>query len=178
MSSGILFVIGASGVGKTAAVTALATRSVAGVECFFFDQIGVPSPDEMTREFGGGEQWQAHATEQWVHRLATECRSDVSVLDGQTRPTFIHAAIALVGGLCSRTVLLDCSAGDRATRLANRGQSELATSQMNSWAAYLRGQAHSLGLPVVDTSALSIPEVADVLEREATLLVARVRGAT
>lgn len=178
MSSAILFVIGASGAGKTAAVEELAARNVPGVDCFFFDRIGVPSPEAMTRDYGGGEQWQAQATAEWVSRLAANGRDHIAVLDGQTRPTFIHAAMMCATNLPSRTVLLDCSADERATRLANRGQPELATPQMSSWAAYLRAEAEALGLPVVNTSALSIPAVADVLEREAATLLAAAEGAT
>jgi hypothetical protein len=35
---------------------------------------------------------------------------------------------------------------------------------MDCWAAYLRGQADALNLPVIDTTLLSIEEVADQLE--------------
>jgi predicted ATPase len=62
----IFVVTGASGVGKTAAVNALNTRRLAGVQCFHFDEIGVPSPAVMERDYGGGEQWQA-----WARRLGS-----------------------------------------------------------------------------------------------------------
>jgi hypothetical protein len=63
------------------------------------------------------------------------------------------------------TVLLDCDRNDRESRLLNcRGQPELVTDDMAAWAAYLRGQADALGLPVVDTSCLSADAVADRLE--------------
>jgi hypothetical protein len=35
---------------------------------------------------------------------------------------------------------------------------------MDSWAAYLRGQADALGLPIVDTTALTVDEAALRLE--------------
>ena len=168
MTPRILFVIGASGAGKTAAVEALASRNLPQVKCYFFDHIGVPSPEEMHRDFGGGEQWQAHATTQWVDKLASQPEGGVAVLDGQTRPTFIAAALAHTPAVQARTVLLDCTPDVRATRLAHRGQPELATAQMNSWAAYLRGQADALGIPVIDTSEHSIDHVAGLLEQELT----------
>ena len=178
MSSGILFVIGASGAGKTAAVMELAARPTSVARCFYFDSIGVPSAEAMVRDFGSGEQWQLHATKQWVDHLAADGCNDVAVLDGQTRPSFITAATAGTGSMCTSTVLLDCSPEVRASRLAVRGQPELASPQMTSWAEYLRGQADALGLPVVDTSALTIADVADALERQVTRLRSAVAGAT
>lgn len=178
MSSGILFVIGASGAGKTAAVTELAARPSSVARCFYFDSIGVPSAEAMVRDFGSGEQWQTHATKQWVDHLAADGRDDVAVLEGQTRPSFIAAATAGAGSVRTSVVLLDCSPDVRATRLAVRGQPELASSQMTSWAAYLRGQADALGLAVVDTSALTIAEVADALEQHVARLRNAVAGAT
>jgi hypothetical protein len=65
----ILVVTGASGVGNTAAVQALDRRRTLGVRCFYFDSIGVPSADVMERDYGGGEQWQAWATTEWLTRL-------------------------------------------------------------------------------------------------------------
>ena len=48
---------------------------------------------------------------------------------------------------------MDCDYAERNARLRGpRGQPELATAQMDGWAAYLRGQADALGLPVIDTS--------------------------
>jgi hypothetical protein len=158
----ILVVTGASGAGKTAAVGALDARALPGVSCFFFDSIGVPSAAEMEAEYGGGEQWQAAATEAWLRRLR-ELPDDVgvAVLDGQTRPSFVFgAAAAAAGGV--HVVLLDCSPEVRSARLRGpRQQPELDTERMDSWAAYLRGQADALGLEVIDTSELDIAAVAD-----------------
>ena len=51
----------------------------------------------------------------------------------------------------------------RRARLAQRGQPELANLRMDNWAAYLRGQADALGLRVIDTDALAVEVVADLL---------------
>jgi len=157
----ILVVTDASGVGKTSAVRSLESRQRADIRCFYFDEIGVQSP------FGGGEGWQAHATRQWVTRLAIDdLRGYVSVLDGQTRPSFVRSAAARFPSLHFRIVLLDCDPGVRKARVGKRGQPELATVQMDAWSAYLRGQADALELPVVDTTMLTIKEVADALEAQ------------
>jgi hypothetical protein len=162
----ILVVTGASGAGKTAAVRAIEARALAGVRCFYFDSIGVPSAEVMQRDFGGGDKWQSHATAQWLSRLdGLSIDVRVAVLDGQTRP---HVVFDAAGGSSATDVhvaLLDCSPETRGDRLRGpRGQPELANDRMNSWAAYLRGQADALRLPVIDTTALTVDEVADELE--------------
>src|SRR5262245_41974351 len=163
----ILVVTGASGVGKTSAVRSLESRKRADIRCFYFDQIGVPSIEIRKNEFGGGEGWQAHATRQWISRLAIDdLRGYVSVLDGQTRPSFVRSAAARFNSVHVRIVLLDCDPDVRRVRVGKRGQPELATAQMDMWSAYLRGQADALELPVVNTTALLVQDVANALEAQ------------
>ena len=172
MKPALLFVIGASGAGKTAAVQALDARALPGVQCHHLNSIDVPPTEIMERDFGTGERWQAHATAHWVERLAANRdAANIAVLDGQTRPSFIRAALARTGVRHARIVLLDCDPRVRAARLAGpRGQPELVTQGMDAWAAYLRGQADALGLPVVDTAHRSIDAVADALQEQLELL--------
>jgi hypothetical protein len=159
-------VTGASGAGKTATVQALDARAVPGVHCFYFDSIGVPTAEVMERDYGGGERWQASATAEWLARLSG-LPSDVrvAVLDGQTRPSFVFAAVARAAPRSVHVVLLDCSSSVRTARLCGpRGQPELANARMDHWAAYLRGQADALGLPVIDTSTLTVSQSSDQLQ--------------
>jgi len=167
VSARVLFVIGASGAGKTAAVRALEGRGLPAVRCYYFDTIGVPSPEEMERQWGGGDQWQEDATRRWIERLSRETSpTAVSVLDGQTRPAFILPYVTAAGATC-RIVLLDCTSAVRATRLRDgRSQPELVTERMENWAAYLRREAGAHGLPIIETSQLPIETVADVLQHE------------
>jgi RNase adaptor protein for sRNA GlmZ degradation len=162
----ILVVTGASGTGKTSAVRALEARGMDGVRCFYFDSVGVPSPEVMERDFGGGEQWQAHATAEWLSRLEALSQDiRVAVLDGQTRPSFVFDAAKSAPASDLHVVLLDCSAEARSERLRGpRRQPELANDRMTSWAAYLRGQADARGLPIIDTTNLTVDELADELE--------------
>src|SRR5262245_36246552 len=98
MTPVIIVVTGASGSGKTAAVSTLTARALSGVSCYHFDAIGVPSREEMDRDFGGGEQWQAIKTQQWLDRLATDPDdADVYILDAQTRPSFVIQAAERAG---------------------------------------------------------------------------------
>jgi hypothetical protein len=72
----------------------------------------------MTRVFGGGEQWQAAMTEQWIARLM---RNDdgvcVAVLDGQVRPSVVKAHLERLGARSWRIVLADCGHAERNARL-------------------------------------------------------------
>ena len=162
----ILVVTGASGAGKTAAVEALASRSLPGVQCFHFDSIGVPTLDVMDRDYGGADSWQSWATREWLTRLAAlGGRARVAVLDAQTRPNTVLEAPGAGAAWYGHVVLLDCSAAVRAARLLGpRGQPDLVTPRMDDWAAYLRGQADALRLPVIDTSTLTVAESADQIE--------------
>jgi hypothetical protein len=119
----------------------------------------------MERDYGSGENWQALKTEHWLRFFATDPDgADVYVLDGQTRPSFVNAAAQRSGVDVSQIVLLDCAPPVRNLRLIElRGQPELANSQMDCWAAYLRGQADALDLPVIDTTTLPLEGVADAL---------------
>jgi hypothetical protein len=99
----------------------------------------------------------------WSEHLAFD--ASPQLLEGQTRPHWILAASERHADLEVDVILLDCSSEVRQHRLAVlRGQPELAYPQMDSWAAYLAGQAHALGLPVIDTGASTPDEVAAEIE--------------
>ena len=160
MDSHLLFVVGASGVGKTAAIQALSARQLPDLACYQFDSVGIPTVEAMVARFGSAERWQEVTTHEWIARLKREVRRFV-VLEGQTRPSFIRAAL---GDRRAGIVLLDCQPSIRSYRVrANRRQPELDTPEMHSWAAYLRGQADALRLPVIDTSSRTPDQVADEL---------------
>lgn len=166
MVPAILFVLGASGAGKTSALEILEGRRLPSVSCYHFDSIGVPSAAVMEREWGSGERWQEQMTQHWIDRLAANSDgARVGVLEGQTRPSYIEPYASRLGVRHYRIVLLDCLPAVRATRLHGpRAQPELASPRMDAWAAYLRGQADALGLAVVDTSSSSVEQVADGLQ--------------
>ena len=162
----ILVVTGASGSGKTTAVRALEARALPRVRCHYSDDmLPVPSMEEMRRDFVSPEQCQAFRTQQCLDQLATVADgTEVCVLDCQTRPSFVRVAAKRAHIAIARVVLLDAPADVRHERLAgSRGQPALCNPQMDSWAAYLRGQADALNLPVIDTTGVGIAAVVDAL---------------
>jgi energy-coupling factor transporter ATP-binding protein EcfA2 len=169
----LLVVVGASGAGKTTLVSMLAALGLPGVGCYYYDTIGIPAEDDG--RFADGAAFQAWALDVWVARLArNEDRVRVAVLDASVRPTAVRDAMARHGVLHGDVVLVDCGYVERNARLRGpRGQPELATPQMDCWAAYLRGQADALGLAILDTSAISPDEgVYFLRERIAAILEA------
>ncbi len=161
----IVIVTGASGAGKTTLVQALDQRRLDGVLCYYFDSIGVPASGEMTARFGSPGAWQEAMTRQWIGRLVANADgARVTILDGQVRPSFVRSAMAEAGVHRGQVVLVDCAHEVRDRRLHGaRNQPELASRDMAAWAAYLRGQADALGLPIVDTTTASIAEAAEAL---------------
>ena len=153
-------VTGASGAGKTTLVRALEAAAVPGVRCFYFDSIGVPSRDEMVSRWSGPGGWQAFATEHWLRRIAHgDDGTRVAVLDGQTAPSGVLAVAEHLCLAVPSILLVDCAHAERNARLHARGQPELASGEMDCWAAYLRGQADALGLPIIDTTGRAVTEV-------------------
>ena len=167
----VLVVTGASGAGKTTLVRAVEARGVAGASFHYFDSIGVPSVERMSAEFGSPVDWQLAMTDRWIERLAAGT-GGLAVLDGQVRPSVVREAFARhhVDG---HVVLIDCTHAVREARLRDsRRQPELNTEDMARWAAYLRGQADALGLPVLDTTTLNVAAAADWLHAQVSGLAA------
>lgn len=156
----VLVVTGASGAGKSTLVRGLGGLEPPGVGCYEFDSIGVPAPEEMERVWGGGEQWQAAMADLWIERLLrNDDGVEVAVLDGQIRPSTLREVFTQRGVRLGRIVLVDCGHDERNARLCGpRGQPELANPRMDSWAAYLTGQAHALGLPILNTHGRTVDE--------------------
>lgn len=70
-------------------------------------------------------------------------------------------------------MLVDCGYAERNARLRGpRGQPELATADMDCFAAYMRGQADALDLPILDTTGRAESACLDELRRHADDLLA------
>jgi hypothetical protein len=82
---------------------------------------------------------------------------EVVVIETQIRPHQAREVVGHANVARSAIVLVDCGYAARHERLLGpRAQPELVNEDMDRWAAYLRGQADALGLPIIDTAVLSI----------------------
>jgi shikimate kinase len=156
----LVILTGASGSGKTTIARAIEHRYADEVEVLYFDQIGVPSVEQMIAEYGSGKEWQRARTLEWMAKLAQFAKSGRRLLfEGQTRLSFLEEGASAAGGLAYFPILLDCDDETRSKRLAiERRQPELADEKMMNWARYLRSEAKRRGCEVVDTSSLSLDE--------------------
>ena len=109
MKHKIFFVIGASGSGKTTTLKLLEKEMPPHYQLVHFDSIGVPSFEEMEKEYGSIEEWQRVKTIEWVEKLAKEDLTRSSIIfDAQVRPYFIVRACAQYG-VGFEVILIDCS---------------------------------------------------------------------
>ncbi len=155
----IFFVIGASGAGKTTAVKNIEKDHPDKFNFCYFDTIGVPSDEEMVKQFGSAEEWQRVTTEKWVRNIKDKfVESKTTILDGQTRPSFIDEACAKAGVTNYEVILFDCSDEERKQRLVNRGHPELANEQMMNWAQYLRNDSNKRGYELIDNTNMTQEE--------------------
>lgn len=160
----LFFLIGASGSGKTTVTKELEKRGIGQFKILYFDSIGVPSMEEMEREYGGPEEWQKVKTTEWVHVMKRDFLPDTHVLfDGQTRPSFIEKACHKNGIKEFEVILFDCSDDERKRRLVARGQANLADENMMNWAKFLRKACQDRKCLIIDNTAMQIEETSSQL---------------
>ncbi|TCU11207.1 AAA family ATPase [Rhizobium sullae] len=140
--------IGASGSGKTTIAQAIAERFLDNVEVLFVDRIGVPSFEDMVRQYGSSEAWQRAKTIEWISTLAQIAET------GR-----IAEGAAAAGWFDYIPILVDCDDEKRAMRLiVDRQQPELANPEMMIWANYLRLEAKANGCDILDTSSVPLDQ--------------------
>lgn len=161
----VYFLIGASGAGKTTAAKEL-EKIRSDIRFCYYDSIGVPTKEEMIKEYGSIENWQKVKTIKWLKDIKEKYLSDNPVLlDGQTRPEFIQIACAESAIQNYQVILFDCTDDIRTARLVARGQSELANKDMTNWANLLRTESKKYNYNIVDTSQVLLSDMASILEK-------------
>jgi energy-coupling factor transporter ATP-binding protein EcfA2 len=155
----LYFITGSSGSGKTTLLKGVVESTYPNLMAYHFDDLGVPSLEEMNTKYGDPSQWQAYNAHQWIEKVAHLEDVSLVVLDGQVRPTVILDAANAAAFSALHITLIDCSHEERQRRLVeDRTQPELDKLDMYAWAAYLHGQADALKLEIIDTTTLSLRE--------------------
>ena len=133
-----------------------------GITCLHFDSIGVPSVEQMTKEFGSVENWQRAKTFQWMARIQNEFLSAGGrvLFEGQMRISFILEALQAAKINSYKLILIDCDDSTRESRLrVDRHRPELANARMRHWARFLRNEATRYGILSLDTSKGTIKQM-------------------
>jgi hypothetical protein len=117
---------------------------------------------QMIAEYGSGEASQRAKTLEWIAKLASIINAASGVpFEGQTHPSFLAEAAAVMGNIKYTLILIDCDDRTRARQLLHdRQQPELMTDDMMNWARYLRHETQANGYEILDTSTLPLHESA------------------
>ena len=174
----IFFITGASGVGKTSLVDSLKEKYGSRNSWVFlhFDSIGVPSPEEMIKQFGSGENWQKEMTYQWIKILLNEYQDkNVIIFEGQVNLKFIRDGFSQYNFSNYEIILIDCDEDTMGKRLTHdRNQPELLNDDMKNWLKYLRNQANTFGVNIIETSSINkiavMKEFEKILNKRINLL--------
>jgi energy-coupling factor transporter ATP-binding protein EcfA2 len=155
----IYFLTGASGSGKTTLLNGVKNKYHQKINAHHFDELEIPSNNEMYEKYGGPENWQSIQVSKWIEAVNNDKKEGLFILEGQARPKIILESAEQVGITTIHITLIDCSYEERRKRLLKeRKQPELDTVDMYAWVAYLRGQADALGLEIIDTTGRELSE--------------------
>ena len=165
----IFFITGASGVGKTTLVQGLRSKYHDNDDWVFlhFDSIGVPTTEEMLKQFGSVENWQKETSLKWIKRMIDGYQDKtVIVIEGQVNIRFILDGFSQNDFSNYQVILVDCSEELMSKRLIlDRAQPELLTDDMKNWLRFLRNQAKEFSSPIIDTSRLNKQEAVKAFEK-------------
>jgi len=149
MNNHLIFVSGASGVGKSTVIPHLKSLLPSNYQVRDFDEVGVP--DNPTRD------WRLEAIQFWIGIAGENYKESLTtVVCGVTEPEEVlkHSGTAYI--------LLDASAESLQERLHNRYQDneQLIKDNINH-SRYLREQAMRYKCPIIDTSNIAPRQVAE-----------------
>ncbi len=157
----LVLLIGTSGSGKTTILKAIAKElSTDAVSINYFDDIGVPSFEEMVANYGSPEKWQEVTTHLWIEKLANIADKKLIFLEGSFNPEF---AVSHLQKLGMHKYLIICVHAERAVRekrlSQQRNQPELITQDMENFAQVLKAETLVLGGIVLESTDNNLSNV-------------------
>ncbi len=164
----VVFLTGASGAGKTTILDVLNKKlDTQSIACLHFDNIGVPTEQEMIAVYGSGSEWQKAMTYHWINKLIHDYQNKkLVILEGQVNLDFIVSAFEGFNLHHYQIILIHCDDKTRHDRLhQDRNQSELVNDTMDNWAAFLKEQAIDKNVTILDTSSMNINEMLNELSK-------------
>ncbi len=165
----IIWLTGASGAGKSNLLSGLKEKhsNKGNWEFVKFDSIGVPSTEDMIKEYGSGENWQRAKTYEWIDKMVNGYPGkEVIIIDGQANLKFIKTGFEKQNFKNYQIVLIDCEQDIMIKRLIDeRQQAWLASEEMKNWLKFLRHQAQNFGTPIIETSHISPSQVVEKFEK-------------
>ncbi len=165
----ILFLSGASGVGKTTlAKEVYHRRKQTGLIWVHPDGFGVASLEEMIQQAGTLARYQERSTHFWIERILGEYNdASVVIIDSQSNLQFVYNAYKHFQVEQGGIILVHCDQIERERRLfEERHQPELVNPQMQNWAKFLHQQALELGVSILNTSITPLQESIALIESE------------
>ncbi|BCM90735.1 hypothetical protein IAD21_02595 [Abditibacteriota bacterium] len=162
----LLWLTGASGVGKSTAFHLLEARNKGRQWRFVhLDGESVPARDVVNAQTAQMSNIQEFLAYYWVEMFVND-EHEVIVMDAQAHPRFVTEACQHFGLSRYCIVLFHSDWEVMSARLSQRGQPELATPEMQNWSAHLLAYAQSTNLPVIDTSHWTPEEVVEWIEAQ------------
>jgi len=155
----LIFILGASGSGKTSNVKNIESKNSDKYFFAYFDQQGVPSEKEVIERYGDWEKWGIQRINEWINKIKEDyIENRVTIFDVQNKPENIENVCKEFGISNYNVILLDCSDNERKSRLMQRNQPHLINDSLFIWAQFLRDEASLKGYTIIDNTDLSMEE--------------------
>lgn len=162
----LILITGASGAGKTILLKEIERKlSSNEISINYFDDIGIPSVEDMVVQHGSCEKWQEAITHRWIDNLIKIEDKKFVFLEGSFNPEF---AVNYLRKLKIDDYLLFCIDVPREIReerlIKGRNQPDLATQDMENFAQLLKIKTIECGGKIIESRDGASDEIINLIE--------------